>query len=226
MDSRRAESFSDGVIAVAITVLVFNLLPIAERTTGTKPVVLTFRYLGQQWPAYLAYVISFMTIGIIWLNHHGMFSRVTKVDRQLLVLNLFLLMAVVATPFPTALVADHLTGNSGGGGQATVAAVLYGLVMIAMSITFGSMWIYVAAHQDALGARGGVRTPRFSTIRFSAGNAGYVVGTLVALVSPVAALIIYGLLAVYYLFEQLPAHPAQDGGGHQGEAADQGASPS
>jgi uncharacterized membrane protein len=203
MDSRRAESFSDGVFAVAITVLVFNLLPVADKTASG----LTARTLGHYWPAYLAYVVSFLTIGIMWLNHHTMLSRVTKVDRPVLVLNLFLLMGVVAIPFPTALVADHLHDNTGG----RVAAVTYGLVMIAISVGFGSTWVYLAGHQQKLGARTPIRVPRLSTVRFTAGNAGYIAGTLVALASPIAALIIFGLLAVYYLFEHLPDVAAEDG---------------
>jgi uncharacterized membrane protein len=196
MDSRRAESFSDGVFAVAITVLVFNLLPIADKTASD----LTARTLGHYWPAYLAYVVSFLTIGIMWLNHHTMLSQVSKVNRRVLVLNLFLLMGVVAIPFPTALVADHLNDTTGG----KVAAVTYGLVMIAISVGYGATWIYLAAHQHELGARRRVRVPRLSTVRFTAGNAGYIGGTLIALAWPVVALIIYGLLAIYYLFEHLP----------------------
>jgi uncharacterized membrane protein len=207
MDSRRAESFSDGVFAVAITVLVFNLLPIADKTAGTPgTVALTARHLGHYWPSYLAYVVSFLTIGIMWLNHHTMLSAVTKVNRAVLVLNLFLLMGVVAIPFPTALVADHL--HESGAGK--VAAVTYGLVMIAISIGYASTWVYLAAHQHELGARRAVRRPRLSTFRFTAGTGGYVAGTLIALVWPVAALIVFGLLAVYYLFEHLPAAEGED----------------
>jgi uncharacterized membrane protein len=203
MDSRRAESFSDGVFAVAITVLVFNLLPIADKTAGD----LTARTLGHYWPSYLAYVVSFLTIGIMWLNHHTMLSRVSKVDRQVLVRNVFLLMGVVAIPFPTALVADHLNDSS----QGKVAAVTYGLVMIAIAICYASTWLYLAAHQQELGARTTIRVPRLATLRFTAGNAGYVAGTLIALVWPVVALIIYGLLAVYYLFEHLPDASSESG---------------
>ncbi len=208
MDSRRAESFSDGVFAVAITVLVFNLLAIATATAHS----LDARTMLHQWPAYLAYVVSFLTIGIMWLNHHWMLSAVTRVNRAVLVLNLLLLMGIVAIPFPTALIADHL--NDGAAGK--VATVTYGLVMIAISIPFASLWIYLAAHQHQLGARRRVRTPRLSTLRFTAGIAGYVAGTIIALFVPVAGLIIFGLLAVYYLFSHLP-DPAPDG------AADGGA---
>jgi uncharacterized membrane protein len=210
VDSRRAESFSDGVFAVAITVLVFNLLTVADKTAppGTLTVTGTSGHpgLGHYWPAYLAYVVSFLTIGIMWLNHHTMFSQVTKVDRPVLVLNLLLLMGIVAIPFPTALVADHLTGSAGGP-QASLAAVIYGLVMIVISIGYASVWMYLAAHQEALGARRRVHRPRLSTFRFTVGNGGYVAGTLIAVVSPVSALIIFGLLAVYYMIEHLPSEP-------------------
>lgn len=225
MDSRRAEAFSDGVFAVAITVLVFNLLPIADKTASFLSVTsrtvgrVTYPGLVHFWPAYLAYAVSFLTIGIMWLNHHTMLSQVTKVNRQVLALNLFLLMGIVAIPFPTALVADHLTGTDGAGGQATVAAVTYGLVMIAISIGYGSTWIYIAGHQTELGARRRIHTPRLSTFRFVAGNAGYFGGTLIALVSPITALVIFALLAVYYLFEHLP-DPSGDGAESPAERRD------
>jgi uncharacterized membrane protein len=210
VDSRRAESFSDGVFAVAITVLVFNLLPIADKT-GFLTVTSRGGHLGlvHYWPAYLAYVVSFLIIGIMWLNHHLMFAQVSTVDRPVLVLNLILLMGIVALPFPTALVADHLTGSAGSHGQATVAVVTYGLLMIAISISFGATWVYISRHLDDLAGRQPVRPSRMATLRFVAGNAGYVAGTLIALASPVAALVIFGLLAVYYMFEHLP-EPASD----------------
>jgi uncharacterized membrane protein len=201
VDSRRAEAFSDGVFAVAITVLTFNLLPIAVATSPP----LSARLLASHWPAYLAYAVSFLTIGIMWLNHHTMLSAVTRVDRAVLVLNLLLLMGVVAIPFPTAMVAAHLNDSSAG----KVAAVTYGLVMIAIGLGFGSLWIYLAAHQRKLGARRKVRTPRLSTVRFTIGNVGYIAGTIVAAFFPVAAVVIFGLLAVYYLFQHLPDPTAE-----------------
>jgi uncharacterized membrane protein len=205
VDSRRAESFSDGVFAVAITVLVFNLLPIGSRGE------LTYRLLGHAWPQYAAYVISFLTIGIMWLNHHTLLGHVAKVNRPLLVLNLILLMGVVAIPFPTALVADHLTGRAAGDGQASVALVSYGLIMMIISVGYASIWLYLGRHQQALGAR---RIPPrgLATLRFTAGNAGYVAGTLIAAIgAPIPALIIFGLLAVYYLFEHLPEPSGEPG---------------
>jgi uncharacterized membrane protein len=201
MESRRAESFSDGVFAVAITVLVFNLLSIGHG-------VLTYRVLLHSWPQYAAYVVSFLTIGIMWLNHHTMLSLVSKVDRTTLALNTFLLMGVVAVPFPTALVADHLGANAPAG--ARVAAVIYGLVLILISVGFAAMWLYLSAHQVKL-AGIAISTPRRASLRFTAGLGGYVAGTVVAAFgAATVALGIYGVIAVYYLFEHLPEPGASD----------------
>ena len=192
MDSRRAEAFSDGVFAVAITVLVFDLLPI-----GTHE--LTAALLLHVWPTYFAYVVSFLTIGIMWMNHHTILAHVARVDRPLLVLNLLLLMGIVAIPFPTALVAEHLQHEG-----ATAAAVTYGLVMIAISFAFSGLWIYVVTHAPALGASLPPEALRASIPGFTGGLIAYVVGTAIAFLSPLAAVIIFGALAVYYLFEHLP----------------------
>jgi uncharacterized membrane protein len=203
VETRRAESFSDGVFAVAITVLIFNLLPIARPGISARELL-------HAWPQYAAYVVSFLTIGIVWLNHHSMLSRLSRVDRTFLSLNLLMLMSVVAIPFPTALVADNLGRGSPTDG-ARVATVVYGLVMIVMSVTFSGMWVYLSGHRGALIARP-LRSPLQAWVRFSAGLAGYVAATLVAaFVSPPASLAIYGVIAVYYLFENLPDEAQADG---------------
>src|SRR6266568_7448443 len=147
MSTGRAEAFSDGVFAVAITVLVFGL-----RLPGPRPgcTVMTCQLLAA-WPQYFAYVVSFLTIGIMWMNHHTILAHVRRIDRPLLVLNLLLLMGIVAIPFPTALVAEHLTGPHTAGGAA--AAVLYGVVMIVISLCYNAIWEYLVRHAEALGSR-------------------------------------------------------------------------
>jgi uncharacterized membrane protein len=209
VNSGRAESFSDGVFAVAITLLIFNLLPIGSGG-------LSWRSLGAAWPQYAAYVVSFLSIGIMWMNHHTLFGHITRIDRPLLVLNLLLLMGVVAIPFPTALVAEHLTGPRSAGGS--VAAVVYGLVMIVISLCYNAIWEYLVRHAEALGSPAtrqvlrhsvpgiGVRlSPDVTFPRWSIGLIGYLAGTLIAaFASPGAALAVYGLLAVFYLFNHLP----------------------
>jgi uncharacterized membrane protein len=205
MDTRRAEAFSDGVFAVAITLLVFDLLSIGRG-------VLTAGVLLHAWPSYFAYVVSFITIGITWMNHHTILAHVNRVDRTLLVLNLLLLMGIVAIPFPTALVSEHL-GKAG----ASAATVTYGLVMIAISAGFAAMWVYVVTHASSLGAAVPQGALRQSIPGFTLGGAVYVVATLIAAFwSPVAALIIFGLLGVYYLFEHLPSPAEEPAAGEPG----------
>lgn len=197
MESTRAETFSDGVFAIAITLLVLDLrLPVATQGCAS----LTCELLAA-WPHYFAYVVSFLTIGIMWMNHHTILGHVRRVDRPLLVLNLLLLMGVVAIPFPTALVAQHLHRPGG-----SAAAVTYGLVMIAISSGFAAVWVYVVTHPESLGASVPREALRQSIPGFTIGGAVYAAGTLIAAFwSPLAALAIYGLLAVYYLFEHLPS---------------------
>jgi uncharacterized membrane protein len=211
VDSRRAESFSDGVFAVAITVLVFDLLPIARAG-------ITGKDLWQHaWPQYAGYAVSFLTIGIMWLNHHTVLSHVRKVDRVTLVLNLVLLMTVVAVPFPTALVADNL--RSGAVAAAKLATVTYGIVMIVMSAAFSALWAYLSSHAERLGG-----TPTAASVqvwvRFSAGGVGYVVAVFAAaFYKPAVALAIYGAVAVYYMFEHLPDPSSSAAGGSDNELA-------
>ena|SRR5438105_4439576 len=205
MSTGRAEAFSDGVFAIAVTLLVLSL-----RLSGHG--TLTSQLLAA-WPQYFAYVVSFLTIGIMWMNHHTILAHVQRVDRPLLVLNLLLLMGIVAIPFPTVLVADNLTHDDG-----TTAVVTYGLVMIAISCGFAGLWIYVATHAPALGAAAPPEALRQSIPGFTGGLLAYVAGTLIAAFSAVAALIIFGLLAVYYLFEHLPS-PAEAGPGDSGSVS-------
>ncbi len=198
MSTGRAEAFSDGVFAIAITLLVLSLVVSGHGTLTSQ--------LLAAWPRYFAYVVSFLTIGIMWMNHHTILAHVQRVDRPLLVINLLLLMGIVAIPFPTALVADNLTGKGG-----IAAAVTYGLVMIAISLGFAGLWIYVVTHAAALGAAMPPEALRQSIPGFTGGLIAYVAATLIAAyVNAVAAVIIFGLLAVYYLFEHLPS-PAEDG---------------
>jgi uncharacterized membrane protein len=193
MESRRAEAFSDGVFAIAITLLVLDLkLP----GGGT----LTYQLL-HDWPQYFAYVVSFITIGIMWMNHHTILAHITRVDRPLLVINLLLLMGVVAIPFPTALVAEELRHTGG-----VAATVTYGLVMIAASVGFAGLWIYVVTHAERLGGQAQPEALRRSIPGFTAGLLVYVAGTLVAAFgAPLIALVIFGVIGVYYLFEHLPS---------------------
>ena len=209
MDSSRLEAFSDGVFAVAITLLALNL---AIAGPGLHQPTLAHQ-LREHWPAFAAYAVSFTTIGIIWVNHHALFRSFSEVDRPLLFVNLLLLFFVVCIPFATSTIAAYLReGNA----DASLAAALYQGVFEGMSIAFSLLFwraIRSAHHRVAF-------TPqeaRQATIRFGIGNLGYIAGIGIAFASAPASLAISGLVAVYYLFEHMPAR-AQPQPGHSGPA--------
>jgi uncharacterized membrane protein len=136
MRKSRAEAFSDGVFAVAATVLVFNLVD-PKVTTGLGSALLA------EWPSYAAYVISFSTIVVIWVNHHAITDSIERFDRVLLFLNGLLLLTVAVIPFPTGLLAHYLqTGH-----DQTPAAVAYGLTMTSMSIAFSVFNLYARRYR-------------------------------------------------------------------------------
>ena len=201
MDSGRLEAFSDGVFAVAITLLVFNL---SVPGPGRHEPGLAAQ-LGAHWPAFAGYVVSFATIGIIWVNHHAMLKNFSEIDRTLLFLNLLLLFFVVSIPFATSTIAAYLRQ---GGLDASLAAAIYQGVFVGMSVSFAGLlwWAIRHGHMKIAFTPEGARR---ATIRFSIGNVGYLLAVGIAFVNPTASLIISGLVAVYYIFEQTPAGETQ-----------------
>ena len=195
MDSGRLEAFSDGVFAVAITLLALNL---AVPGPGHGPLA---RQFAGHWPSFAAYVVSFLTIGIIWVNHHTLFKNFAKIDRALLFLNLLLLFFVVAIPFATATIASYL---GKGGVDAWLAAVVFQGVFECMSLSFGLLFWWSIRHEHlkiALTPAGA----RAAVIRFGAGNVAYLVAIGIAVLSAPASLLVSGLVAAYYVFEHTPA---------------------
>jgi uncharacterized membrane protein len=203
VDRSRLEAFSDGVFAVAITLLVLNLA-----VAGPGRVELIHQ-LDARWPSFAAYVISFFMIGIIWVNHHVLVKTIIVVDRTLLFLNLVLLMFVVLIPFATATVAEYLSAylsHSAGGGDVRLAMVLYGAVFLGMSVGFGVIFEWTLH-----GQRVSYPVPRerhwAARLRFVGGGAVYVVAVVVALFNAIAAFVIIALVAVYYILEHTPSAP-------------------
>jgi len=197
MDRGRLEAFSDGVFAVAITLLALNL---AVKGPGNHNGTLAYQ-LAHQWAAYLAYLISFFTIGIIWVNHHILVSNILVVTRLLLFLNLLLLLFVVLIPVATGTVGDYLAA---GGFDAKLAVAVYGIALTGMSVGFS------AIAEWSLG-EGRTRVPvppdkRWEArIRFMSGGLVYLVVIGLAFISAPAALGLSGLVAVYYVLERTPA---------------------
>jgi uncharacterized membrane protein len=204
MDRSRLEAFSDGVIAVAITLLALNLTVAGP---GHGHLV---HLLHDKWPAFVAYLISFFTIGIIWVNHHALVRTIKTVDRTLLFLNLALLLFVVAIPFATATVADYLSVPND---DTPVAMMLYGGVFLGMSAGFGAIFEWTL-HGQRVYQPLPTEQHWAARRRFVGGGLVYAVAIVVAFFNAIASFVIIGLVAVYYIFERTPASPAApDSGG-------------
>jgi uncharacterized membrane protein len=190
----RAEAFSDGVIAVAITLLVLDLRvsPVGEGSLAHQ--------IGESWPTYAAYVVTFFVIGVIWVNHHTLFGLVARVDRLLLFYNLLLLLAVTSMPFSTSVLADYLRV---GGSDARLAVILYGGVSELMSIGFALMLRHMIK-ADLLHVPVSREVGRAALRRFGLGLGIYPIITAVGLWSPQAMLVLFALMTAYYMFEQTP----------------------
>jgi uncharacterized membrane protein len=187
----RLEAFSDGVIAVAITLLVLNLRVPAP---GPHHLALTTG-LGRQWPSYVAYLVSFATIGIIWINHHAVILRLREVDSTILLVNLLLLMTVVVLPFATNLMATYLTQPQG----EHLAAALYAGALLVMSMAFSAFnWQVLLRRPHLLHQQLDAARRREILKRGVAGLVPYAVAAAIAPFSPYATLAICGLVAVFY----------------------------
>jgi uncharacterized membrane protein len=187
MKSNRLEAFSDGVFAVAITLLVLEIhVPAGEHL---------WHDLKEEWPSFASFFVSFWVIGIIWVNHHGVFDHLKRVDRGVLYLNLLVLLTVVFIPFSTALIAEHLKS----GADEEVAALVYSGAFLALAIAFGLLWTYITRHRESLGVELTDEQVRRTTLVFLIGNPFYAVAVVCAFISPAAVLVINALLAFYYL---------------------------
>jgi uncharacterized membrane protein len=191
METTRLEAFSDGVFAVAITVLVLNL-----RDPGSGP-GLTNRLLGL-WPNYVAYGVSFLVIGIVWVNHHDIFARVRVVDRALLFLNLLLLMTVALIPFPTAVLAAHLRANH----ESHAAAVAYGLVLTLVGLAFTALWVHVARNPGLLEPPHDSAYAWSRARRSATGLCAFGAAALTGLLNVAISLALIGVVAVYLAMDR------------------------
>lgn len=180
----RLQALCDGVFAVALTLLVLGL-PKDSHHLG--------RDLLMNWPPYAAYVVTFVTVGIVWVNHHALLDRVAQANRAFLVLNLLLLLFVGVMPWPTGLVA----GYAGDPVQARPAAIVYGLTMLMLSGTFTAIWIYLLRRDEL--AHPAARPSLGPAVRRSlAGPAIYALGIAAAILDATAAFAMLAAAAVYF----------------------------
>ena len=190
MSKARLEAFSDGIFAIAITLLV---LTIAQPTDYHH----LASELTNRWPSFAAYAVSFAIIGIMWLNHHTIFSHLAHSDRGLVLCNLLLLLTIAFLPYPTEVFGQSLREGDG----ANVAAVFYSGTMAVNALAWAGLWLYASSGRRLLVPSFPESERRMATFLFLMGTVPYLLAVGVAFVSPVASLIIQGVFAVDYALD-------------------------
>jgi uncharacterized membrane protein len=192
VSTARLETFADGVFAIAATLLILNVdSQVREGSTQIG------HRLVEIWPSYIGYAVSFVTIGIIWSNHHTVMAQLGRVNRTFLMLNIFLLMCVAFLPFPTRLVAENLRDRH----ELQPAALAYGATMTVMAVCYLALWLYAIRGGRLLRDDSDPRTVSGITRSYLPGSPVYLIATLIALVSPLASVVIFGAIALFYVVE-------------------------
>jgi uncharacterized membrane protein len=200
VETNRLEAFSDGVFAIAITLLVLEIkVPPPGAALGAE--------LLHLWPSYLAYVVSFLVIGAIWINHHAMFHHIVRVDGTLLLLNVLHLMLIAFLPFPTAVLAEAFHRGT----DEPIAAAFYGGILTVIGIFVNLMWRYAARGGGLLSPHITATKIRKLNRQFLVGPTVYAIATLIALVMPWLAVLIFVFLNLFYLwprwgYKTAPSH--------------------
>jgi uncharacterized membrane protein len=190
MTPTRLEAFSDGVLAIAITLLVLDL-----RVPPPHPGAHLAHELGEQWPSYAAYLTSFLTIGIIWINHHAMIRRLGRIDHAVMTLNLLLLLTIGVLPFTTHLVAEYLKQSAG----QHLAAGIYSGSYLMMSLAFVATNRHILLAKPQLHRAPLSEAERRTILRRGfTGVVPYAIATGLAPVSAYATLAICAAVAVFY----------------------------
>lgn len=200
MSTSRIEAFSDGIFAIAITLLVLTIGQPANFTDLTHSLL-------DEWPSFAAYVVSFFVIGIMWLNHHSIFSHFAHADRGLVYLNMVLLLTIAFLPYPTGVFGEAL--RQGQGQQ--VAAVVYSITMALNAYAWTALWLYASHKRRLLSTSFPEAERRPATVLFSIGVVAYTAALAVALINAYACLAFHALLAVYYALDPLSRRAARSG---------------
>jgi uncharacterized membrane protein len=187
----RVEAFSDAVIAIAITLLVLQL----DAGSGTGGLA---ERLGHRWPLYASYLLSFVNIGTVWLNHHSIFSRLRTVDHGLVLLNLLLLLVVSALPFPTKVLGEALQASDPA--DRRTAALLYAGTFLFAASVFCALWLWASRGRRLIDREMCDHAVRLRTGRMVIAIPLFLIPCVVALWDPIAAVIIDGAIIASFLF--------------------------
>jgi uncharacterized membrane protein len=188
LQTGRLEALSDGVFAIAITLLVLDIAVPAHAGSDL------LRAVGAQWPSYLAYTVSFSTIGALWLGHNAISEYLDRADAAFIRLNLLLLLLVAFLPFPTRLFADYIGEDR----PERVAATIYGVTLLVSSTLLWVLWRY-AVHARLVRPDTADEEVELLTQRLTPGLGGYIVLIAVGLFIPIIAVIGYLAIALFYV---------------------------
>ncbi len=195
-DLGRIEAFSDGVFAIAITLLILEIhLPHETGAEAGGRAIPLWASLAGLWPSYVAYVLSFIIVGIIWANHRNMFRYIGRADHLFVMLNVGLLLFVSFIPFPTAILADHLRDPE----NRVAATVFYSASFVPTSIFFNVLWRYAASGRRLLRADADQDLCEYTTREYLFGSIFYLVATALAFVSPWLCLSLHALIALVFV---------------------------
>jgi uncharacterized membrane protein len=189
LSTTRLETFADGVFAIAATLLVLTV-DVPTNLGGNS----LAHELAKQWPAYLGYAISFVTIGIIWVNHHTVMDQLRIADRTFLFINVFFLLCIAFIPFPTRLLATYVRTDGG-----SAAAVAYGVTLTLTAVFFNLMWRYAIAGGRLLRPDADRRVVDGITRSYRPGVPMYAGATLVGVFNAEIGALLFGVIALVYV---------------------------
>jgi uncharacterized membrane protein len=192
VNKTRVEAVSDGIFAIAITLLVLTISEPDDYSHLASE-------LGDRWPSLAAYMVSFAIIGIMWFNHHSIFSMLETVDGAFFYLNLLLLMTIGFLPYPTGVLGQALQRGEG----ERTAAVIYSVTMAINAVAWGALWLYASTRRRLLKDTFPESRRRIATLAFTAGIGVYALSILVAFINAYACLAFHSVLALYYALDPI-----------------------
>ena len=192
-DTGRIETFSDGVFAIAITLLIIEIG--VPHVVGTESL---FHKLVELWPSYLGYATSFLVIGTVWANHHNRFRLISRSDHILLFLNIVFLMCVAFIPFPTALLAEYIRDEE----HRITAVAVYSGTLAVTAVFFTLLWLYAAGNHRLVDRAVDPLLLRAMTRRYVLGMLLYILAFALAFLSPAASLGLIILLALVFVLPE------------------------
>ncbi|HEY7973873.1 MAG TPA: TMEM175 family protein [Ktedonobacterales bacterium] len=216
-ETGRLEALSDGVFAIAMTLLVLGIpIPTAEKLAAQHLSLRAAVMDHTAWLPFLTYAISFLTILVMWINHHYIFQFVARIDRYFVVANGLLLMVIVFVNYPTALAANFI-----GTADGEFAAIAYNVTLVAASILYNALWFRIISHRRLLVADADPAEVASYTRQYLIGGPMYVVALGLAFVNPGLSIALDAALAIFWAFTgkttrtqvRYPAQPATEAPG-------------